>query len=230
MEYHDLSYHKALPAKIFSYPRYLVSEITNEIEFTAGFGLYDCVFEYSYSKICEALDLHHIEAKWASGLPDAEISVINKFNIDMDYVKFSEIEKLENIDNVDEVDFHVFLIELLGGTLLEEEFAGIVQDNKFYKTFSASSFFELELSMHMSGIKSGSVLNRDLGVDETITKDMVEDIVPYIKKFTNIKRHTWDNLLVFPDTPRYEKAKFWIMQRLQLVKKELIKFIEKEGL
>ena len=44
MEYYDLSYHKALPGKIFSYPRYLVSEITNEIEFTAGFGLYDCVF------------------------------------------------------------------------------------------------------------------------------------------------------------------------------------------
>lgn len=230
MELYDLSYHKALPAKIFTYPRYLVSEITNEIEFTAAYGLYDSVFEFTYSKICEVLELHHIESIWASGVEDAEYCVINKFNLDMEFVKFNELDKLQDLDNVDEVDFHVFLIEMLGGSLLAEEYAGVIQDNKFYKSFSASSFFELELSMHMSGIKAESVLNRDLGVDEEITKDMVENIVPLIKKFIGIKRHTWDNILEFPDTPRYEKAKFWIMKRLQLVKKELIKFIEKEGL
>lgn len=230
MELYDLSYHKALPAKIFTYPRYLVSEITNEIEFSASYGLYDSVFEFTYSKICEVLELHHIESKWGSGIQDTEYCVINKFNLDMDFIKFSDIDKLQDLDNTDEVDFHVFLIELLGGALLAEEYAGIIQDNKFYKTFSASSFFELELSMHMSGIKRDTVLNRDFGIDEEITKDMVENIIPLIKKFINIKRHTWDNIIEFPDTPRFDKAKFWIMQRLQLVKKELIKFIEKEGL
>jgi len=230
MEYYDLSYYKALPGKIFSYPRYLISEITNEIEFTAGFGICDSVFEYSYSKICEALELHHLESQWAAGLNESEYCTINKFDTSMEYIKFSDYEKLETLDNASEVDFHVFLIDLLGGSLLTEDYSGIIQDNKFYKTFSASSFLEFELSMFISGIKPDKYLEQYNGVDDEISKDMVTDIVPYIKKYIKIKRHTWDSLLDFPDTPKYDKAKFWMIQKLISVKKDLVRFIEKEGL
>jgi hypothetical protein len=47
MEAVDLTYYFALPQNHFSSPRYLVSEITKEIEYAACIDFYDTVFEYT---------------------------------------------------------------------------------------------------------------------------------------------------------------------------------------
>ena len=229
MNYLDLSYHYSLPQNHFACPKYLVSEISREIEYAASTEFYDSLFDYTYSKICNVLDLKYRPVEWASDLNGSnKFITVTKFNINDEFVTFND-EKLKNIDNFLELQLHLLLIDIFGGNFYEDEICGIISDNIFYKMFNSSTFFEFEASMWMSDQKqeiSKTFFKSDiLSTLYDLDKDILLEMQLFIDKFLSITVKEWHEILDYPDTPRHHKLKVWIVEKLTYSQNEIKKFL-----
>ena len=162
MEIVDLTYYFALPQNHFSSPRYLVSEITKEIEYAACTEFYDTVFEYTYFKLCEKFGLKHRKIEWGSDLNNSDKYVtVTRYSVNDEYCLFGDLDKYEHIKNQLEVEVHLLFIDLFGGNVYSDEICGIIEDGEFIKMFSSTAFFEFELSMYLTGDSRQSFFKRD---------------------------------------------------------------------
>lgn len=226
----DLSYYKVLPAQQFSTPRYLINEITNEIEYIANPEFYDGLIDYCYSKICETLDLFHEPVKWATdlrGYKDTFVTV-SQFDLNKEWCLFGDDELFKSIHNKLELECNILFIELLGGNTYNDEPAGFIEDNKFKKSFNSNCMFEFDLALYLAGDERQDLFKRDY--EEyllELDKEMMRDLNPYIEKFISLKRSDWDNIFEMPSTPKYNKGKVWIIDKIMDAKQALIEHRDK---
>lgn len=223
----DLTYYFALPQNHFSSPRYLVSEITKEIEYAACTDFYDTVFEYSYYKLCQEFGLKHRTVEWASDLNDSDKYVtVTKYSVNDQHCFFGDLDKYESVNNQLEVEAHLLFIDLFGGNVYSDEVCGIIEDGEFIKMFSSTSFFEFELSMFLTGDSRKNYFNRNNEyLLQEVDKQILFDLKPWIDQLSNISRKELNILFDFPDTPKYDKAKKWVIDKIISVQKDIKKVI-----
>ncbi len=227
METVDLTYYFALPQNHFSSPRYLVSEITKEIEYAACTDFYDTVFEYAYFKLCQKFGLKHRTIEWGADLNDSDKYVtITKYSVHDEHCFFGDLDKYEDIKNQLEVEVHLLFIDLFGGNVYSDEICGIIEDGEFIKMFSSTAFFEFELSMYLTGDSRQSFFKRDNEyLLQEVDKQILFDLKPWITQLASISRKEFNILFDFPDTPKYDKAKKWIIDKIISVQKDIKKVI-----
>jgi hypothetical protein len=223
----DLTYYYALPQNQFSCPKFLVSEITKEIEYAACTDFYDTVFEYSYYKLCEKFGLKHRPVMWGSDLNESDKYVtITNYSIDDEYCHYGDLEEFEKISNQLEVETHLLFIDLFGGNVYSNEICGIIENGEFVKMFSSTAFFEFELSMFLQGDSRKNYFNRNNEyLLQEVDKQILFDLKPWIDKLANISRKELNILFDFPETPKYDKAKKWIIDKIISVQKDIKKVI-----
>ena len=224
----DLSYHYALPQNAFSCPKFLISEITKEIEYAACTEFYDSLFDYSYSKICERLDLKHRKVEWATDLDNSnKYLTVATFSIADEFVKISDL-KNDKLNNFLEIEFHLLLIELLGGSIFDEENFGVIENNIFYKMFNYNSFFEFEASVGFASNANEEVkdfFTRDvISILNEIDKELLLFLKPKLDEFCNITIKEFHQIFDYPDTPKFHKGKKWIVEKCLEVQSEINKF------
>lgn len=229
MECVDLSYHFALPQNTFSCPKFIASEITKEIEYVACTEFYESLFDYAYFKICQKLNLKHRNIEWASDLNNSnKILTVTNFNINDNFVKIGDLYKNNVISNYIEVEFHLLLIELLGGNIFDEENFGIIEDDIFYKMFNYNTFFEFEASVEFSSNLTKDTkdfFTRDaISILNQIDKELLLFLKPMIDDFCNITIKEFYILFDYPDTPKFDKGKKWIVDKCVSIQKEIKKF------
>jgi hypothetical protein len=92
--------------------------------------------------------------------------------------------------------------------------------------FSSTAFFEFELSMYLTGDSRQSFFKRDNEyLLQEVDKQILFDLKPWIIQLASISRKELNNLLDFPDTPKYDKAKKWIIDKIISVQKDIKKTI-----
>lgn len=77
-------------------------------------------------------------------------------------------------------------------------------------------------------MKDKIYLNEIMKNISELNKEMMEDLKPYIEKFISLKRSDWDNIFKnMPSTPKYDKGKVWIIDKLMDAKQALIEHRDK---
>ncbi len=231
MEFIDLTYHFALPQNAFSCPKYLISEITKEIEYAACTEFYESLFDYSYYKMCQKLNLQSRKVEWATDLNNSnKYLTVTNFNINDEFIKIGDLKKYPVFTNELEIEFHLLFIELLGGSIYEEEIFGVVEDNTFYKMFNATSFFEFEATVYFSSSAkdvSKDFFSRDvISILNEIDKELLLNLKPYFNEFCKLSIRDLYELFDYPDTPKFDKGKKWIVEKYFEVQSELNKFFD----
>ena len=88
--------------------------------------------------------------------------------------------------------------------------------------------FEFDLALYLAGDERQDLFKRDY--EEyllELDKEMMRDLNPYIEKFISLKRSDWDNIFEMPNTPKYNKGKVWIIDKIMDAKQALIEHRDK---
>lgn len=227
----DLSYYRTLPQQFGAQPKFLVNEITNEIEYYCCTSPANAIIEYAFYKICEVCNIKHEKVYWGTDLKFAEdkFVTVTPFSLSKECIYLNEDEKIKNLNNKNELEFVVFLTTMLGATLWSDDIVGYVENNNFIKAFHYNGLFEIELALFVSkGFGTQLFFEHNLKkIISEQTNPSLQEFESYINNFINVKKHEWLDIFDFPENASFDKSKFWLLKKIGNVQRELILFLDK---
>lgn len=227
----DLSYYKMLPQQFGTQPKILINEVTNDIEFYCCTNPANALIEYSFFKVCEICDIPHEKVYWGADLYHYanKIVTLTPFNLNKEWLYLSNVDAISNLQNKYDLEFVCLLTNLFGATLWNDDVVGYIENNNFKKAFHFNTMFEVELALYLSKGPCLDLffLNDSSNILNEYSFEELNNMKIYIDKFLSIKKHEWLNILDFPESAGFDKAKFWFLKKFGNAQKQLFTYFDK---